>query len=702
MSARVAFAGRLGTTYVVPPVPGLRNPGVQLFLTSALVLFVELFLIRWISATVTYVGFFTNLVLIASFLGIGLGILAGRATQHVPVWLFPVLLFATVRLVTAVQLDIRLGSPDDIYIGPAATRGAADANVLVLLVVFALTAAVMGSLAMRLGPLFRSMRPLRAYAIDILGSLVGIASFTTLSWAGVGPAGWLIAISAVFGLVVLGRGLSAWAAFAGSTLAFTILVGSATGDIWSPYQRITLIETDRDWAINVNGIPHQQFPKESGEIGFFYDQVDRWFPGRSFERTLVIGAGNGNDVAVALKRGDEYIDAVEIDPRILDIGKRLHPDRPYDDPRVRTFVEDGRAFLRTSGERYDLIIFAQPDSLTLYSTAGSVRLESFLFTREAMASVRDHLTEDGVFVLYNFYWQPWLVDRLGGLLDETFGPGAIVSYYDEVGGHAAVLASGPGIVDGSARPVGAEALEPTTTSATVTDDWPFLYLRAPSIAPYYLVALVVILVAAVIGVLGAARLSRMSLARFSPHFFVLGTAFMLLETRSLVTFGLLFGNTWVVNAAAFFAILVSVLLSIVITRILALVSARPWYLLLGASLVIAWILPPGSLLIDPPAMRYVVAAVVAFAPVFFANLCFSQSFRDTRTADMAFASNLLGAVVGGLLEYTALLAGYQALLVLVALLYGGAYLLGTRVRTLADRDLEPRQHRDLLGEAASA
>lgn len=60
MSARVAFAGRLGTTYVVPPVPGLRNPGVQLFLTSALVLFVELFLIRWISATVTYVGFFTR------------------------------------------------------------------------------------------------------------------------------------------------------------------------------------------------------------------------------------------------------------------------------------------------------------------------------------------------------------------------------------------------------------------------------------------------------------------------------------------------------------------------------------------------------------------------------------------------------------------------------------------------------------------
>lgn len=687
---------------VVQTVPGLRGPGVQLFLTSALILFVELFLIRWTSATVTYVGFFTNLILIASFLGIGLGILVGRGLTHVPVWIFPVLLFATVRLVTAVQLDIRLGSPDDIYIGPAATRGAADADVLVLLALFALTAAVMGSLALRLGSLFRSMEPLRAYAIDIFGSLVGIVAFTALSWMGVGPVGWLATIGVVFGLIALGRGLSAWAAFAGATLAFTMVLGSATGDIWSPYQRITLIETDRDWAISVNGIPHQQFPKESGEIGFFYEQIDRWFPNKSFDRTLVIGSGNGNDVAVALKRGDRQVDAVEIDPRILAIGKELHPDRPYDDLRVRTFVEDGRAFLRTTDEHYDLIIFAQPDSLTLYSTAGSVRLESFLFTREAMTSVRDHLTDDGVFVLYNFYWQSWLIDRLGRLLDETFDPGAIVSYYDQTDGHAAVLASGPGVVNDSARPVGTQVFEARSDSATVTDDWPFLYLREPAIAPYYLVALFAILIGALISVAGAARLSRVPMTKFSPHFFVLGAAFMLLETRSLVTFGLLFGNTWAVNAAAFFAILVSVLLSIVLTRKLALASARPWYVLLAASLALAWFVPPGSLLIDPPALRYAAAGLLAFAPVFFANLCFSQSFRDTRTADMAFASNLLGAVVGGLLEYTALITGYQALLLLVAALYGAAYLLSSRVRVLADGELEPRHVYDVMGEAASA
>ncbi len=73
-------------------------------------------------------------------------------------------------------------------------------------------------------------------------------------------------------------------------------------------------------------------------------------------------------------------------------------------------------------------------------------------------------------------------------------------------------------------------------------------------------------------------------------------------------------------------------------------------------------MPPESLLLDPPALRYGVAAVLAFAPVFFANLVFSYSFRDTTTADMSFASNLLGAMVGGAVEYLALITGYQFLL----------------------------------------
>jgi hypothetical protein len=188
-------------------------------------------------------------------------------------------------------------------------------------------------------------------------------------------------------------------------------------------------------------------------------------------------------------------------------------------------------------------------------------------------------------------------------------------------------------------------------------------------------------------VFGAARAGGTSVRRFSPHFFVLGAAFLLLETRSLVSFSLLFGSTWLVNALAFFAILASVLLAILVNARLRIRRPEALYAGLFAALAVAFLLPPESLLIDPPWLRYLLAGVVAFAPVFLANLVFTYSFRDTRTADMAFASNLLGAMVGGAMEYVALISGYRFLLVIVAALYALAWLFATRWRRLADVSL---------------
>ena len=61
----------------------LRRPEVRLFLTATSILFVELLLIRWIPANVIYVGFFRNFLLMAAFLGIGVGILWGRDPKRI-------------------------------------------------------------------------------------------------------------------------------------------------------------------------------------------------------------------------------------------------------------------------------------------------------------------------------------------------------------------------------------------------------------------------------------------------------------------------------------------------------------------------------------------------------------------------------------------------------------------------------------------
>jgi SAM-dependent methyltransferase len=674
----------------------LARNDVRLFLTSFAILYVELLLIRWIPANVQYIGFFANFLLIASFLGIGLGILLGRRGANPRLSPFALLLAAVVAIVTSLQLNIQVASTDEIFFG-LAESDAADLNFLVLPLVVGLVVAVLAALALPLGPLLKSMWPLKAYAIDIIGSMSGIAAFAILSALGTDPVIWFTVTAVLVGLVELGRNQLRWAiGNMGLLAAIVVLVGAQLwtmpDETWSPYYRIDAwVDGIGREHLTVDGIPHQALHALDAPKEEFYDQVYEWFPGRTYERVLVIGAGTGTDVAIALDRGAQHVDAVEIDPELLRIGMEGHPNRPYDDPRVTAHVNDGRAFMRTvpDGTRWDLVVFALPDSLTLVSSQGALRLESFLFTEEAFAEVRDHLTEDGVFVLYNYYRDTWLVHKLASMLETTFGHEPLLRTYAQ---HRATLAAGPlvgGLADGAPPGDGVDGVPAVTAPPPThaTDDWPFLYLRNPHIPGHYLVALALVLVGALAAVALSARATGTTIRRFSPHFFVLGVAFLLLTTRSLVSFSLLFGTTWVVNAMAFFAILASVLLAIFVNARWPIRRPTLFYLLLFASIAVAFLLPPDALLFDPPWLRYVIAAVIAFAPVFFANLVFSYSFRDTTTADMAFASNLLGAMVGGAIEYLALITGYGSLLIVVALLYGLAWLFATRLRLGADVDL---------------
>ena len=116
-----------------------------------------------------------------------------------------------------------------------------------------------------------------------------------------------------------------------------------------------------------------------------------------------------------------HVDAVEIDPTLQRFGAQHDPDHAYQDPRVSVHINDGRAFLQQTDQKYDLILFALPDSLTLVSGASSLRLESYLFTLQAAQTARDHLAPDGAFAMYNYYREQWIVDRLAGTLADAFG-----------------------------------------------------------------------------------------------------------------------------------------------------------------------------------------------------------------------------------------------------------------------------------------
>jgi SAM-dependent methyltransferase len=688
----------------VAPVSVLSRPPVRLILTATSLLFVELLLIRWIPANVIYVGYFRNFLLMASFLGIGVGILWGRDPKRVQLSPFGPLLLGLVVLVTQFRVSIELTSPDEIFFGLSESKGA-DINFLVLPGLVVIATMIMAGLAVPLGGLLRAMPPLKAYSIDIAGSMTGIALFTLLSATGTPPIVWFSVVAILISLLGLGVGLSRGSLVTAGSLAAVLAIvglGMPAGQVWSPYYRIDQYDSHGIQAINVNGIPHQaMWPLPPSDP--FYEQVYRWFPERTYDNVLIVGAGSGTDVAVALKRGAKHVDAVEIDARIQEIGVRDHPNRPYDDPRVTRINDDGRAFLRRTTNKYDLVVFALPDSLTLVSTSANLRLESFLFTSEAFSEVRDRLAPDGIFVMYNFYREDWLPQKIAGMLEGSFGSPPIVRIH---GGTAATLAAGP-LVAGlnGAPPPGdqVDTLDLASAPAAATDDWPFLYLKDRFIAPYYGLAIAIIIAFAVLLVARAAARSGTSVRQFSPHFFVLGVAFLLLETKSIATFSLLFGTTWVVNSLVFFAVLASVLAAILVNQRVRFRNPVWLYAGLFGSLALAIALPPVQLLLDPPWLRYVVAATLAFAPIFFANLVFSYSFRDTKAADMAFASNLLGAVVGGAVEYVALVTGYSWLLFLVGGLYLLAWALASNVRLLADVGLSgPDEAAAPSGSAAAA
>jgi SAM-dependent methyltransferase len=666
-------------------VPALTRPGVRLFLTSAALLFAELLFIRWIPSNIIYVGFFNNFILMASFLGIGLGVLSGRSAGKPQVDPAPLLLFVLIAVVLSGRLNVAPPTNDEVFIG-ATPRELVDVNVLVLGLVVVLTTLAMAALARPLAPLFRTLPPLRAYATDVAGALLGIVVFAALSALSTPPLAWFAVLVALLALLGLGAGVDRTAIVTGSALACILALGVfdlAQGDHWSAYHRLTLRTLpDGVEEISVNGIPYQAMTPASLAAPYF-TEVYRQFPGRTFARALVIGAGTGNDTSAALRNGVVQVDAVDIDPLILDIGVARHPDRPYDDARVHRYVDDGRAFLRRSDQRYDLIVFAQTDSFVLVGNSANVRLESFLFTREAFESAREHLAPGGVVVLYNAYREPFLVDRYATTVREVFSIDPIVRIYPEYGGaFRAWLAVGP---PRSTAPLAFRATTPSVGPAI--DDWPFPYLRDRGIAPRYLLALGLMVALSVVAIAITTRRGGASSRGFSPHFFVLGVAFLLLETRSLVTFSLLFGTTWIVNALAFFGILLVVLAAIGVNVWLRIPRAWPIYAAIFIALAANALLPPTALLFDPTWLRYGVAAALVFAPIFLANVAFSFSFRDSRAADMAFASNVLGAMVGGVIEWTALVTGYQSLLAVAALLYLFAYVLATRWRFLADREL---------------
>ena len=661
---------------------GLLSARMRLVVASALMLFVQLALIRWSGANLVHLSYFSNLILLASFLGIGLGFLRARKPRDLGRYA-PVAVLVLIAFIFFFPARIEGSSSELIFfteVKPTGLPTWVTLPLVFLVVAFAMT--LLGEIT---GRAFLAFTALDAYRWDIVGSLSGTLLFTLVaflrspSW--IWPTVMLVALVLLYGKALP---IVSWLAAIG--IIVLLAIESLTpGVSWSPYYKVTTQDYTNTspapyTAVQVNGIPHQNVLDAESRL-----ELEPLY-GRPYERAvdnplrnvLVIGAGTGTDVALALSRGAQRVDAVEIDPRIQQIGVEKNPNQPYADPRVTTYIDDGRAFLSRTDAEYDLILFALPDSLTLVSGASQLRLESYLFTRESIQEAYDHLSPDGVFAMYNYYREDWLINRLAGTVEEVFGHAPCIDRFTAVQS-LAVMAIGK-------SPDNAVCAETWEREAIVAsgqeipspsaDDRPFLYLKDASIPQIYLIVIGLILAVSLIAIRVVGGPLRQM--RGYADLFLMGMAFLLLETRSITTFALLFGTTWLVNALVFAGVLVAVLLAIEVTR--RFTPRRPWVIAaLFISLAIVWLVPNAWLLTLPVPVRLIVAIALAFAPIFCANLYFTSRFKEAANPTAAFAANLFGAMIGGCLEYLSLLTGYRFLIVVAALIYLAAVLVGRRL-----------------------
>jgi hypothetical protein len=644
-----------------------KGDRLRLVALSFLMLFLELALIRWSGSNNIHLAYLTNFVLLSSFLGIGIGFLRVGKQPDLFRWT-PVALAVFVGFVLAFPVTLAsLG-------GGASLQGAFGMAALPrwvsLSAIFFCTVAVMACIGNGVARTFMKFPALEAYRLDILGSLGGIVAFSLISFWHMPPIAWGIVVAAL--LVALIGWRHPQTLLLGVVVVLLLIESLAPNDHWSPYYKVTarhstnVVEDGtaissklKIWA---NNIPHQTaYPVSVLEK----QQPFYFFPYRHIPknpaRVLIVGAGSGNDVAVALHEGAQHVDAVEIDPVIQSLGKKYHPDHPYSDPRVTVHINDGRAFIENDNHKYNLILFALPDSLTLLAGQGALRLENYLFTLESMKTVKKHLAPGGTFAMYNYY-ETDLLDRYASTLKDVYGFPPCAERGDALAGREqAVLTTGAGATVNCATPWHGRQLR------APTDNYPFPYLSSRTIPTFYWQTLLLMLLAALILVRFAGGKFG-GMMRYTDLAFM-GAAFLLLETKNIVQFALLFGTTWFVNALVFGGVLLSVYLAVEVARKVKLPHPRLLYPLLIASLALAWVVPPSSLLALSPVPRAAAGIALAFAPIFLANLIFAQRFRESETATTAFAANLLGAIVGGTLEYMTLITGYRALLILVGVLY---------------------------------
>lgn len=677
------------------PSPDKGSLKWQMCALSFTALFLELMMIRWVPSVVRLVAYYANLMLLSSFLGLGVGAMAGNRKWRLFGW-FPVLMAIDISVLLLCR-HLVLGTSDvETRFGAPNLR---PLNYAILIGLFFTNALVFIPVGQRMGALFNALPRLTAYAWDLGGSLAGTLCFGLFSLKHFSPVLGIVGVALVY------LSLTPWRHWRWSIPLFVLVLlgmfkANDRATIWSPYYYITLRDaltntlvtadppsnllTMRDppvYFVNVNqdfyhsdaSLDLRRYTPDTLNARFIRMQWQQYsFPYalcRGRQRVLVVGAGGGADVQAALLAGAGHVDAVEIDPGIIRISRRYNAGAPYDDPRVSVHADDARSYFAKAAGGYDLVVFGYLDSQALFSYMSNVRLDGFVYTVESIRSAYSLLNSHGMLSLSFGTSQSWLAGKLYRMVAE--GTGRTPLLYVSSGQIILSVTRGASPPPPPAITIFQRAEFAGMPKIDVpTDDWPYLYLTKKTIPPDYLIVIGSLLALSLLAVFA---LQGHSFGRSDAHFSFLGMGFLLLETKSISDCSLYFGTTWLVTLLVVTGVLLMVLgANLVATRLPR--FSFSLYAPLFAVLVLLYIVPRDQILTLNFTERLLWTLFAVPLPVFFAGLIFSTTFRDAMKPSAAFGANLIGAMIGGFSEYLGMAIGSHQLALLVVVAYMGSLL----------------------------
>ncbi len=659
-----------------------------IFFSAALSLFLELGIIRWQSSVLPFFAFYKNFSLLACFVGLGLGY-ALATRDRIPLVIVLPLLAWQFSFMTL----IRYG-PDSalvtIPIREQLTMGLTVGDLLhvlfmhgLLTVVFLITVLTFLPVGQLCGRLMERRTKLRAYGLNLLGSLLGVILMLVASFLWTPPLAWFALCFLAILLFTL-RTPSLMMVGLSFTVVCTLVLVWPANPLWnrvySPYQLLEIGRNEDTGLTLINAAGHYY-----QRIYDFSDpQSTRWSKVRGYydfpykahaplANVAVVGAGTGNDVAAALRSGAGHVEAIEIDPAIQLIGKMSHPEKPYSDARVHAVINDARSFLRTTDQTFDLVVYGLLDSHTLLSQGSSVRLDSFVYTVEGLREARARLKSDGVLSLSFAVLSDALGRKIYLMLQAAFDgrpPICVKAGYDGsvifLESNNAKWALPPKLVEDAGftdkTPFYAD---PSLHADVSTDDWPFFYMPQRIYPVSYLIMVIQVLVLSLLVAINYFP-DRPKFSHLS--FFFLGAGFMLIETKGITEMGLTFGNTWQVIGIVIAGILTMAFLGNCVVQWLNIRHPLVPYLFLFAALAVGWYVARSGGFASTPLGR-LETSIVLTLPLLFSGIVFSTLLSSKGQVSGMIAMNLLGAICGGLLEYNSMYFGFRFLYLVAMVCY---------------------------------